>query len=62
MVLIANKNDCFELNVAGKVILSSSEVSLLGITIDNKFFFLKKTNIFINSVGNHFISFLLSRE
>ena len=36
MVLIANKNDCFELNVTRKVILSSSEVNLLGITIENK--------------------------
>ena len=34
MVLGANKNDCFNLNVAGKVILSSSEVKILGITID----------------------------
>ena len=34
MVLGANKNDCFNLNVAGKVIPSSSEVKLLGITID----------------------------
>ena len=34
MVLGANKNDCFNLNVAGKVILSSSEVKLLEITID----------------------------
>ena len=34
IVLGANKNDCFDLNVAGKVIPSSSEVKLLGITID----------------------------
>ena len=34
MFLGANKNDCFNLNVAGKVIFSSSEVKLLGITID----------------------------
>ena len=34
MALGANKNDCFNLNVAGKVIPSSSEVKLLGITID----------------------------
>ena len=34
MILGANKNDCFNLNVAGKVIPSSSGVKLLGITID----------------------------
>ena len=34
MVLCANKNDCFNLNMAGKVIPSQSEVKLLGITID----------------------------
>ena len=34
VVLGANKNDCFNLNVAGKVIPSSSEKKLLGITID----------------------------
>ena len=34
MVLGANKNDCFKLNVPGKVIPSSSEVKLLGNTID----------------------------
>ena len=34
MVLSANKNDCFNLNVACKIIPSSSEVKLLGITID----------------------------
>ena len=32
MVLGANKNACFNLNVAGKVIPSSIEVNLLGIT------------------------------
>ena len=31
MVLGANKNDCFNLNVDGKVIPPSSEVTLLGI-------------------------------
>ena len=36
MVLGANKNDCFNLNVAGKVITSFSEVKLLGITIDHE--------------------------
>ena len=35
VVLGANKNDCFNLNVAGKVIPSSSEVKLLRITIDS---------------------------
>ena len=39
MVLGANKSDCFNLNVAGKVILSSSEVKLLGITIDYELIF-----------------------
>ena len=34
MVLGANKNDCLNLNVAGKFIPSSSEVKLLEITID----------------------------
>ena len=33
MVMVSNKNDCFNLNVAGKVIPSSSEVKLLGITL-----------------------------
>jgi len=41
MVLGANKNDSFHLNVAGKVIPSSSEVKLLGITIDNELKFKK---------------------
>ena len=36
MVLIANKNDSFKLNVVSKVIPSSSEVKLLGITNDNE--------------------------
>ena len=44
MVLSANKNDCFNLNVAGKVILSSSEVKLLGITIDYELKFKKHIN------------------
>ena len=44
MVLGANKNDCFNLNVAGKVILSSSEVKLLGITIDYELKFKKHIN------------------
>ena len=34
MVLGANKNDCFNLNVARKVIPSSSEMKLPGNTID----------------------------
>ena len=42
MVQGANKIDCFNLNVAGKVISSSSEVKLLGITIDYELKF-KKT-------------------
>ena len=44
MVLGANKNDYFNLNVAGKVIPSSSEVKLLGITIDYDLKFKKHIN------------------
>ena len=44
MVLGANKNDHFNLNVAGKVITSTSEVKLLGIMIDNKLKFKKHFN------------------
>ena len=44
VVLGANKNDCFNLNVAGKVIPSSSEVKLLGITIDYDLKFKKHIN------------------
>ena len=44
MVLGANKNDCFNLNVAGKVIPSSSEVKLIGITIDYDLKFKKHIN------------------
>ena len=44
MVLGANKNDCFNLNMAGKVIPSSSEVKLLGITIDYELKFKKHIN------------------
>ena len=60
MVLIANKNDSFKLNVVGKVIPSTSEVKLLGITNDNEL--IKKKKPLMNSVGNHFISFMLSKE
>ena len=60
MVLIANKNDSFKLNVVGKVIPSTSEVKLLGITNDNEL--IKKNKTLMNSVGNHFISFMLSKE
>ena len=60
MVLIANKNDSFKLNVVGKVIPSTSEVKLLGITNDNEL--IKKKKTLMNSVGNHFISFMLSKE
>ena len=41
MALGANKNDCFNLNVAGEVIHSSSEVKLLETTIDNELKFKK---------------------
>ena len=44
MVLGANKNDCFNLNVAGKVIPSSSEAKLLGIRTDYKLEFKKHIN------------------
>ena len=44
MVLVANKNDCFNLNVAGRVIPSSSEVKLLEITIDYELKFKKHIN------------------
>ena len=44
MVLGANKNDCFNLNVTGKVIPSSSEVKLLEITIDYDLKFKKRIN------------------
>ena len=37
----ASKNDSFNFNVVGKVIPSSSEVKLLGITIDNELKFRK---------------------
>ena len=44
MITGANKNDCFHLNVAVKVIPSSSEVKLLGITIDYELKFKKHIN------------------
>ena len=44
MVLGTNKNNFLNLNVAGKVIPSSSEVKLLGITIDYEFKFKKHIN------------------
>ena len=44
MVLGANKNDCFNLNVAAQVIPSSSEVKLLGIAIDDELKFTKHIN------------------
>ena len=44
MVLGANTNDCFNLNMAGKVIPSSSEVKLLGISIDYDLKFKKHIN------------------
>ena len=44
MVLGANKNDSFNLNVAGTVIPSTSEVKLLGIMIDNELKFKKHIN------------------
>ena len=50
MVLGANINDCLNLNVARKVMPSSSEVKLLGITIDNELKFKKKL---MNSVGTY---------
>ena len=44
MALGANKNDSFNLNVAGNVIPSTSEVKLLGIMIDNELKFKKHIN------------------
>ena len=44
MVLGANENDCFNLNVAGKIIRSSSEVKLLGITFNYDLKFKKHIN------------------
>ena len=44
MVLGANKNDCFNLNVAGKIIPSSSEVKLFEITIHYELKFKKHIN------------------
>ena len=44
MVMGANKNDCFNLNMAGKVIHSPSEVKLLGVTIDFDLKFKKHIN------------------
>ena len=44
MALDANNNDCFNLNVAGKFIPSSSEVRLLGTAIDNELTFKKHIN------------------
>ena len=41
MVLGTNKNDCFNLNVTGKIIPCSSEIKLLGITIDYELKFKK---------------------
>ena len=46
MVLGPNKNDCFNLNVAGTVIPSSSKVKLLGITTDYEL----KFKIYINEL------------
>ena len=60
LLLGANKNNCFNLNVAGKVIPSSSEVKLLGITIDYELKLKKKT--LMNSVGKHLVSSILYRE
>ena len=42
MVLVANKNECFNLNEAGKVIPFSSTVKLLGMTIVYELKFKKK--------------------
>ena len=44
MVLGVNKNDCFNLNVTGKVIPSSSEVKLLRFAIDYELKFKKHIN------------------
>ena len=44
MVLGANKNECFNLNVAAQVIPSPSEVKLLRIKIDYELKFKKRIN------------------
>ena len=59
IVLGANKNNCFNLNVAGKVTPSSSTVKLHGITIDYELKFQKHVNEFCRK---HLISFILYRE
>ena len=59
IVLGANKNNWFNLNVAGKVIPSSSAVKLYGITIDYELKFEKHINEFCRK---HLISFILYRE
>ena len=46
MVLGGNKNDCFNLHMTGKVIPSSSETKLIGITIDYDLKFKKDINEF----------------
>ena len=46
MVLGANTNDCFNLNMAGKVTTSSSEMKLIGITTDYDLKFKKHINEF----------------
>ena len=50
----ANKNDCFNLNVAGKVIPSSSEVKLHGITFDYGLKFKKHINELIRKASYNF--------
>ena len=44
MVLGENKNDCFDLNVTGKIFPCSSEMKLLGITIEYGLKFKKYIN------------------
>ena len=59
VVLGGNKNACFNLNVAGKVIPFSNEVKLLGITIDYKLKFKKYINELCSKSS---LIFMLCRE
>ena len=59
IVLGWNKNACFNLNVAGKVIPFSNEVRLLGIAIDYKLKFKKYINELCSKAS---LIFMLCRE
>ena len=59
MVLGVKNIAPFNLNVNGKIIPSSNEVKLLGITIDNQ---LKLKSISRSFVRNHLINYMPSEE